>query len=59
MVKSGKRGWVDPHWLRGNSYFRIGWDWVKTALETGWRLIRRVHFTSNRDPQPAMASRKQ
>jgi hypothetical protein len=43
VVKSGKRRWVDPHWFRGNSYFRIGWDWVKTALETGWRLIRRVY----------------
>jgi hypothetical protein len=59
VVKSGKRRWVDPHWFRGNSYFRIGWDWVKTALETGWRLIRRVYFTDNRDSQPAMASRKQ
>jgi hypothetical protein len=58
VVKAGKRRWVDPHWFRGNSYFRIGWDWVKTALETGWQLIRRVSFTGNRDPQPAMASRK-
>jgi len=59
VVQSGKRHWVDPHWFRGNSYFRIGWDWVKTALEAGWRLARRVRFTGNRDPQPAMASRKQ
>jgi len=59
VVESGKRRWVDPHWFRGNSYFRIGWDWVKTALESGWRLIRRVRFTGNRDPQPAMASRQQ
>lgn len=59
VIKSGRRRWVDPHWFRGNSYFRIGIDWVKTALESGWRLIRRVGFTGNRDPQPAMASRKQ
>ena len=59
VVNSGKRRWVAPHWFRGNRYFRMGWDWVKTALETGWRLIRRVRFTSNRDPQPAMASRPQ
>jgi hypothetical protein len=25
---TGQRRWVDPHWLRGHSYFRIGWDWV-------------------------------
>ena len=59
VVESGRRRWVDPHWFRGNSYFRIGTDWVKTSLENGWRLIRRVGFTGNRDPQPAKASRKQ
>ncbi len=59
VVASGKRRWVDPHWFRGNSYFRMGWDWVKAALEQGWTLIERVLFTHNRDPYPAMASRKQ
>lgn len=59
VVAAGKRRWVDPHWFRGNSYFRIGWDWVKAALENGWQLIRQVYFTHNRDPEPAMASRKQ
>ena len=58
VVESGKRRWVDPHWFRGNSYFRIGWDWIKAALEEGWRLIRAVRFTTNRDPEPAKASRK-
>ena len=32
VVNSGKRRWVDPHWFRGNSYFRIGWDWVKNRF---------------------------
>jgi hypothetical protein len=59
VVTAGKRRWVDTHWFRGNSYFRIGWEWVKSALEHGWQLIRRVCFTSNHDPDPAMASRKQ
>lgn len=59
VIESGKRRWVDPHWFRGNSYFRIGWDWVKAALENGWRLIRRVRLTRNQDPDPVMASRKQ
>lgn len=59
VVESGKRRWVDPHWFRGNSYFRIGWDWVKTALENQWQLIQQVRFRSHRDPQPAKASRKQ
>ncbi|WP_225938419.1 hypothetical protein [Leptothermofonsia sichuanensis] len=48
-----------PHWFQGNSYFRIGWDWVKTALENQWQLIQQVRFKSHRDLQPAKASRKQ
>ncbi len=56
---TGTRPWVDPHWFRGSSYFRIGWDWGKAALEDGWTLIRQVQLTHNRDPEPAMASRQQ
>jgi hypothetical protein len=59
VVKAGKRRWVDPHWFRGNSYFRIGWEWVKASLVNGWRLIRRVRFTGKHDPDPVIASRKQ
>ena len=33
VVDSGRRRWVDTHWFRGNSYFRIGLEWVKTALQ--------------------------
>lgn len=59
VVATGKRRWVDTHWFRGNSYFRIGWDWVKAALVSGWRLIHQVRFVANHDPSPAMASRQQ
>ncbi len=59
VVESRKRRWVDTHWFRGNSYLRIGWDWVKGALIQGWKLIDRVCFRTNQDPSPAMASRKQ
>ncbi len=31
VVAQGKRRFVDPHWFRGSSYFKIGWAWVKTA----------------------------
>ncbi len=44
VVESGKRRWVDTHWFRGNSYFRIGWKWIKTALENGWKLIRQIRY---------------
>lgn len=32
VVATGKRRWVDAHWNRGNSYFRIGWNWLKGCL---------------------------
>ena len=59
VVNTGKRRWVDPHWFRGNSYFRIGWEWVKGSFNHSWRLIRRVRFHTHRDRDPVMASRKQ
>ena len=59
VVASGNRQKVDTHWFRGNSYFRIGWDWVKGSFLNGWRVITTVQFTSNQDPEPAMASRQQ
>lgn len=37
----------------------LGGIGVKTALRNGWRLIRRVRFTANRDPDPVIASRQQ
>jgi Transposase DDE domain len=59
VVSSGRRRWIDTHWFRGNSYFRIGWQWVKVAWVKGWELIHSVRFTTHHDPDPAMASRKQ
>ncbi len=59
VVESGNRRRVDPHWFRGNSYFRIGWDWIKVALINGWQLLKTAILTSNQDPEPAMASQKQ
>ncbi|HEY9612331.1 MAG TPA: hypothetical protein V6C93_23435, partial [Allocoleopsis sp.] len=59
VVAQGKRRWVDPHWERGNSYLRIGWNWVKTALARGWKLFETFCLTSNFDPAPAIASRQQ
>lgn len=59
IVDSGKRRWIDTHWFRGNSYFRMGWEWVKAAWVKGWEVIGSVRFTSHRDPLPAIASRKQ
>jgi hypothetical protein len=59
VVKHGKRRWVDPHWFRGQSYLKIGWNWVKLALSRGMDLIMNIHLSSDCDPEPAMASKRQ
>jgi hypothetical protein len=59
VVKQGKRRFVDPHWFRGTSYLKIGWRWVSYTLSRGYELIASVHLSSERDPEPAIASRKQ
>ena len=59
VVKQARRRWVDPHWFRGSSYLKIGWDWVKAALTKGFALITWLHLSSDPDPEPAMASRTQ
>lgn len=59
VVARGQRCRVDPHWFRGNSYLRIGWQWVKTALTKGWQLTTQVHLSGAPDPEPARASNKQ
>jgi hypothetical protein len=58
-VKQGKRRWVDPHWFRGSSYLKIGWNWVQLALTKGYELITRLHLSSEPAPEPAMASQSQ
>jgi hypothetical protein len=56
VVKQGKRRWVDPHWFRGSSYLKIGWNWIKTALVKGFDLITRLLLSGEPDPEPAMSS---
>jgi hypothetical protein len=59
VVKQGKRRLVDPHWFRGQSYLKIGWNWVKLALTRGYDLMTGLHLSSACDPEPAMASKRQ
>jgi hypothetical protein len=59
VVEQGKRRMIDPHWFRGNSYFKIGWKWINHALSKGQDLITRLYLSGAPDPEPAMASRKQ
>lgn len=59
VVEQGNRRLVDPHWFRGNSYLKIGWNWVKRALVRGFEIISRLHLSGQPDPEPAMASKSQ
>jgi hypothetical protein len=59
VVRQGQRRLVDPHWFRGQSYLKIGWNWVKLALCRDYDLMTRLHLSSARDPEPAMASKRQ
>lgn len=56
VVAQHKRRWVDPHWFRGISYLRIGWQWVKSALTRGWELFATLHLSGLPDPEPSRAS---
>lgn len=59
VVQQDKRRLVDPHWFRGSSYLKIGWNWVKRALSKGEDLCTCLALSPEPDPEPAMASRKQ
>lgn len=59
VVAQGRRREVDPHWFRGSSYLKIGWQWLKHALNKGWQLVTCWRLRGGEDPDPAMASRRQ
>ncbi len=59
VVEQGNRRQVDPHWLRGNSYFKIGWHWLRKALVQGWSLPISLTLKSAVDPFPCLVSKRQ
>ena len=59
VVATGKRRWVNAHWQRGNSYLRMGWNWLNCVLHQGWRLFQTISLDGCADPEPASASKKQ
>jgi len=59
VVQQGKRRWVDPHWFRGSSYLKIGWQWLRTALVKGYALLTQLRLPGGPDPEPARASNQQ
>jgi hypothetical protein len=59
VVASGKRRWVDPHWQRGMSYLKLGWNWIRLAITYQWQIPMYWFLSSAPDPHPASASKKQ
>jgi len=50
---------VDPHWQRGMSYFKLGWNWIRLAITHQWHIQPLRFLSSLPDPQPAIASKRQ
>lgn len=59
VLASGKRRLVDPHWQRGMSYLKLGWNWIRLAITWQWKIHLYKFLSSVPDPQPAMASKRQ
>jgi hypothetical protein len=55
----GRRLEANPHWFRGLSYFKIGWNWIKRTLEYGEKILQALVFPKHFRPTHAQASRKQ
>src|SRR6266487_6077983 len=39
VVRADLRRWVDTHWDRGLSYFKIGWRWLVQQYRRVWRAF--------------------
>lgn len=59
VVESGKRRQVDAHWKRGMSYLKLGWNWIRLAITQQFKIAVHSFLSSDPDPQPAFASRRQ
>ncbi len=58
VVEADEHRLVDTHWLRGNSYLRIGWDWIRRATIVPKQLIAQVRFQGSFDTDPVVPSLK-
>lgn len=58
VVRADLRRWVDTHWDRGLSYFKIGWRWLAQQYRRAWRVFATFWLDPAPDPAPAIASRR-
>jgi hypothetical protein len=59
VVRADVRRWVDTHWDRGLSYFKIGWRWLVQHYRRAWQTFATFWLDPAPDPAPAIASRRQ
>jgi hypothetical protein len=59
VVAQGQRQLVDPHWKRGMSYLKIGWNWIRHSITHQTKIPIFRFLSSASDPEPAMASKRQ
>ena len=59
VVESGNPRQIDPHWKRGMSYFKLGWNWLKLAVTRQWKIQQYRAFSSDSDPEPIPRSARQ
>jgi hypothetical protein len=59
VVASGQRRLVDPHWQRGMSDLKLGWNWIPLCLTWQWNIPLVQFLCDLHDSQPAIASERQ
>src|SRR5437867_4961745 len=55
VVQADVRRWVDTHWERGLSYFKIGWRWLVQQYRRARQTFASFWLDPAPDPAPAIA----
>jgi hypothetical protein len=58
VVGAKLRRWIDPHWDRGLSYFKIGWRWLRQYYRRHWPAFASFWIDPSPDRVPVSASRR-
>ncbi len=58
VVRAKLRRWVDTHWDRGLSYFKIGWRWLRQQYRRQWPSFPSFWIDPSPDRVPVSASRR-
>jgi hypothetical protein len=58
VVRAQLRRWVDTHWDRGLSYFKIGWRWLRQQYRRHWPSFLSLWIDPSPAQVPVSASRR-